>query len=97
MSSESAENSDDSTDVKEGEENVKNVKRTDVVVMIKTLFEKKDRKIINFKKRVSHALKDDFDVSSIQDFKNIKKSSLSLIKRKIDEITLFIMKIYIVA
>ena len=80
MSFESAEDSDDSTNVKENEKNVKNVKKTDVVVMIKTLFEKKDRKIIDFKKRVSHASKDDFNISNIQNFENIEKSSLSFIK-----------------
>ena len=97
VSSEFAKNFDDSTNMKKNEKNVKNVKEIDVVVMIKALFEKKDCRIIDFKKRVSHALKDDFDVSNIQDFENIEKSSLTLIKRKIDEVTLFVTRIYIVA
>ena len=97
MSFEFAKNFDDSTNVKTNEKNVKNMKKIDLVVMIKALFEKKNHRIIDFKKRVSHASKNDFDVSNIQDSENIKKSSLSFIKREIDEITLFVTRIYIVA
>ena len=65
MSFEFTESFDDSTNMKKNEKNVKNVKKIDIVVMIKTLFEKKNRKIIDFKKRVSHALKNDFNISNI--------------------------------
>ena len=64
--------------------------------MIKTLFEKKNCKIIDIQKHVSHIAKNDFEVSSIQNSENIEKSLLSFIKQEIGEILLFIIRIYIV-
>ena len=80
----------------ENDENDENVEKINVFFIVKKLFDQKNRKIIDFTKRVHDLKKNHVDVSNIQNFeKNEIISSAN--KKDVNEIFTLITKMYIFA
>ena len=79
---------------KNDNENNKNVEKINVFFIVKKLFDQKNRKIINFTKRVNDVKENYVDVSNIQNFEK-NKIITSANKKDVNEIFTLIMKTYI--
>ena len=82
---------------KNEEQKKENIERTDVSVIIKKLFDKKDRSITDFKKRVNDVEKDHINVSNIQNFEKNANENISAAskKKKMNETFTVTIKTYI--
>ena len=77
----------------ENDENNENVERINALFIVKKLFDQKNRKIIDFKKRVNNVKENHVDVSNIQNFE--KNEIISFANKKgVNEIFTLITKTY---
>ena len=78
----------------ENNKNNENVEKINVSLIIKRLFDQKDCKIINFKRRVSDVKENHVDISNIQSFEKDEIISFAN-KKDVNEIFTLITKTYI--